>query len=132
MLFRSESSLIEKKVGWNTDELMKRVETVVTTLGAKGARIQSKNEVIATVACPPETERIDPTGVGDSFRAGYLASYSWGLKPERCAQVGSMLATYVIETVGTQEYSFSNSEFVSRFENFYGKDAALEIKPFLK
>jgi len=126
-----ESSLIEKKVGWNTDELMKRVGTVVTTLGAKGARVQSKNEVIATVACPPETERIDPTGVGDSFRAGYLAAYSWGLKPERCAQVGSMLATYVIETVGTQEYFFTNDEFVKRFENFYGKDPAAEIKPFL-
>ncbi|MFM9129972.1 MAG: hypothetical protein ACKOMW_01765 [Actinomycetes bacterium] len=42
-----------------------------------------------------------------------------------------MLATYVIETVGTQEYFFSNEEFVKRFENFYGKDPAAEIKPFL-
>jgi adenosine kinase len=126
-----ESSLIEKKVGWNTDELMKRVGTVVTTLGAKGARIQSKHETIATVACPPETERIDPTGVGDSFRAGYLAAYSWGLIPERCAQVGSMLATYVIETVGTQEYTFTNKEFVQRFSSFYGASAASEIENHL-
>jgi adenosine kinase len=126
-----ESSLIEKKVGWNTDELMKRVGTVVTTLGAKGARIQSKHETIATVACPPEAERIDPTGVGDSFRAGYLAAHSWGLIPERCAQVGSMLATYVIETVGTQEYTFTNKEFVQRFSSFYGASAASEIEKHL-
>ena len=126
-----ESSLIEKKVGWNTDELMKRVGTVVTTLGAKGARIQSKHETIATVACPPEAERIDPTGVGDSFRAGYLAAHSWGLNPERCAQVGSMLATYVIETVGTQEYTFTNKEFVQRFSSFYGASAASEIEKHL-
>lgn len=126
-----EASLIEKKVGWNLDELMKRVETVVTTLGAKGARVQSKQETIATVACPPESARLDPTGVGDSFRAGYLAAYSWGLTQERCAQVGSMLATYVIETVGTQEYSFTNSEFIERFASFYGQDNANEIKPHL-
>jgi adenosine kinase len=126
-----ESSLIEKKVGWNTDELMKRVGTVVTTLGAKGARIQSKHETIATVACPPESERIDPTGVGDSFRAGYLAAHSWGLIPERCAQVGSMLATYVIETVGTQEYTFTNKEFVQRFSSFYGASSASEIEKHL-
>jgi adenosine kinase len=69
--------------------------------------------------------------VGDSFRAGYLAAHSWGLIPERCAQVGSMLATYVIETVGTQEYSFTNTEFVQRFSSFYGADAASEIEKHL-
>ncbi len=126
-----ESSLIEKKVGWKIDELTKRVKIVVTTLGAKGARIQIDGETIVTVACPPETTRIDPTGVGDSFRAGYMAAHSWGLTPERCAQVGSMLATYVIETVGTQEYSFTNDEFVKRFSDFYGQDAGTEVKKFL-
>ena len=69
--------------------------------------------------------------MGESFRAGYLAAHSWGLDPERCAQVGSMLATYVIETVGTQEYSFTNVEFVDRFSSFYGSAAAAEIKKHL-
>jgi adenosine kinase len=42
-----------------------------------------------------------------------------------------MLATYVIETVGTQEYSFTNVEFVNRFSSFYGNEAATEIKKHL-
>ena len=34
---------------------------------------------------------MDPTGVGDAFRAGFVAALSWGVSPERCAQVGSVL-----------------------------------------
>ncbi len=42
-----------------------------------------------------------------------------------------MLAAYVVETVGTQEYSFSPSEFVKRIEDSYGVDAAVDIAPHL-
>ena len=50
---------------------------------------------------------VEPTGVGDAFRAGFLAALAWGLGLERAAQVGCVLAAYVVETVGTQEYSFT-------------------------
>jgi adenosine kinase len=43
-----------------------------------------------------------------------------------------MLATYVIETTGTQEYRFTNKEFITRFEEAYGHLAAQEIAPHLK
>ncbi len=51
-----------------------------------------------------EVRAVDPTGVGDGFRAGFFAARSWGLPLERAAQVGSLLATLVLETVGAQEY----------------------------
>jgi adenosine kinase len=38
-----------------------------------------------------------------------------------------MIATYVIETTGTQEYRFTSEEFVARFKEAYGPDAAAEI-----
>ena len=38
-----------------------------------------------------------------------------------------MIATYVIETTGTQEYRFTKDEFVTRFSDAYGSDAAAEI-----
>jgi adenosine kinase len=66
--------------------------------------------------------------VGDAFRAGFLTAVAWGLGHERAAQIGSMLATYVIETVGTQEYDLRADAFVSRFEAAYGADAATEVK----
>ena len=39
-----------------------------------------------------------------------------------------MIATYVIETKGTQEYRFTRSEFVTRFSESYGEKAASEIE----
>lgn len=76
------------------------------------------------VTCPPEERRADPTGVGDAFRAGFLAGLSWGVSHERCAQIGSLLATYVIETVGTQEYELARRHFLDRIAATYG-DARL-------
>ena len=70
--------------------------------------------------------------VGDSFRSGFIAGLALGLSHERCAQLGALIATYVIETLGTQEYRFTSAEFVARFEEAYGKDAAAEIASHLK
>ena len=58
--------------------------------------------------------KADPTGVGDAFRAGYLTGLAAGLPVRRCAELGSMLATYVIETVGTQEYALGKERFLER------------------
>ena len=42
-----------------------------------------------------------------------------------------MLATYVIETVGTQEYDLDMPTFTKRFAEAYGDDAAEELRPYL-
>jgi adenosine kinase len=69
--------------------------------------------------------------VGDAFRAGFLTGLAWGLGHERSAQVGSMLATYVVETVGTQEYELGRLRFIERFAHAYGADACSEIEPHI-
>jgi adenosine kinase len=83
------------------------------------------------VGCAKENAKVDPTGVGDSFRSGFVAGLAWGLSLERCAQLGSMIATYVIETTGTQEYRFTSAEFLARFKDAYGDQAASEIASHL-
>jgi adenosine kinase len=84
------------------------------------------------VSCPKEKSKTDPTGVGDSFRSGFIAGLSWGVSHERCAQLGALIATYVIETLGTQEYRFTSRQFVERFAEAYGQPAADEIAVHLK
>jgi len=123
-----EAALIESKTGWGAEEILGRVGTRVTTLGAKGVRIQRKGEPDITVGCPAEDRKADPTGVGDGFRAGFLAGISWGLGLERSAQLGCMLATLVIETVGTQEYELRHGHFLERFATAYGDDASAEVR----
>jgi adenosine kinase len=127
-----EAALTEQKTGWTSEEILDRVGVRVTTLGAKGARVEIKGEPVLEVPVARELRKVDPTGVGDAFRAGFLSGLSWGLDHERCAQVGSMLAAYVIETVGTQEYELGRGGFLERFEEAYGAQAAAEIGPNLR
>ena len=59
---------------------------------------------------------VEPTGVGDAFRAGFLAALAWGLTEEHAAQVGCVLAAYVVETVGPQDYTFTAEQFLGRLD----------------
>ena len=127
-----EAALTEQKTGWSAADVLARVECRVTTLGAKGARVERRGQSAVHVDVPQERSKADPTGVGDAFRAGFISGLHWSLGDERCAQVGSMLATYVIETVGTQEYSFTHADFLSRFTDAYGAQAASEVAPHLQ
>ena len=126
-----ELALAIQKTGWSDQEILQKVKYRVITLGSAGARVESIGGEFIKVTCAKEKAKVDPTGVGDSFRSGFVAGLSWGLSHERCAQLGSMVATYVIETMGTQEYRFTKSEFVARFADAYGQAAADEIAAHL-
>jgi len=127
-----EAALTEQKTGWSADEVLSVVGTRVTTLGARGVRIEAKGEPTIEVGVARELRKADPTGVGDAFRGGFLAGLSWGLSYERCAQIGSMLATYVIETVGTQEYELTHSGFLQRLEEAFGEQPAADVAAHLR
>ncbi len=122
-----ELALAMQKTGWSDREILERVKVRVVTLGSKGAKVETASGDFVQVACPKERSKTDPTGVGDSFRSGFIAGLAWGLTHERCAQLGALVATYVIETMGTQEYRFTHAEFIARFAEAYGQDAADEI-----
>ena len=126
-----ELALAIQKTGWTDRQLFDRVQVRIVTLGSKGAQIEEHGKESIYVGVPKEKAKLDPTGVGDNFRSGFIAGLAWGLGHERCGQLGSMLATYCIETTGTQEYHFTKDEFLSRFEVAYGKVAADEVKPHL-
>jgi adenosine kinase len=126
-----ELALAMQKTGWSDREILEHVKIRVVTLGSKGAKVESAAGEFVQVGVPQEKSKTDPTGVGDSFRSGFIAGLAWGLSHERCAQVGSLIATYVIETMGTQEYRFSSAEFLARFEATYGAEAASQIAPHL-
>lgn len=126
-----EKGLIESKTGWSDAEILSKVGHRVTTLGARGVRIERVGEPVIEVGVPKEERRAEPTGVGDAFRAGFMSGLAWGVSLERAAQVGCMLATLVIETVGTQEYTLRRGHFLERFGVAYGEDAAAEIRVHL-
>ncbi len=127
-----EKSLLERKTGWSDVEVLDRVGMRITTVGAEGSIVERKDEDTLEVPTVQERRRTDPTGVGDGFRAGLFAGVSWGLGIERCAQVGSLTATYVLEHVGTQEYGLERTSFLERFSTAYGTAAGRELEQVLQ
>jgi adenosine kinase len=122
-----ELSLLLSKTGWNEAELLAKVGHRVTTLGSKGVEIVGADGSHLHVKVVPELAKIDPTGVGDAFRAGFVAGRYRGLSFERSAQLGSLMATLALETIGTQEYLFEPISAMRRLADCYGETAATEI-----
>jgi len=126
-----EKSLLESKTGLTDAQILDRVKIRVTTLGKHGAEITGRGMERIHVPIAREIQAADPTGVGDGFRAGFFTAISWGLGLERAAQVGSLLATLVLETVGTQEYEVRPDVFVKRLAESYGDAAANDVRSCL-
>jgi adenosine kinase len=122
-----EFHLILTKIGWDEAEIRRRVGVVVTTFGAEGAQVSSHHGGEIRVKAVQEMTAVEPTGGGDALRAGFLAALSWGLDVQRAAEVGCVLAAYVVETVGTQEYTVTREGFIARVRREYGADAAAEV-----
>ncbi len=122
-----EAGLLLKSTGWSHGEVLERVGSWITTLGGDGVRVESVDGETVTVAPPKEKQKADPTGVGDAFRSGFLAGLHHNLGVERSAQLGCMLATTVLESVGTQEHELERDSFLSRVAEAYGDAAASEI-----
>ena len=122
-----EFALIEKVTGWNKEVMFEKNPDIfiVVTSGEKGADIYVNNGHIQVPVVPPE-QIVDPTGVGDAFRGGFLTGYSLGLDLEFCGKLGTLAATYCLEQEGPQGHSFTLEEFVERFESAFGYHHELE------
>ncbi|AXO35856.1 carbohydrate kinase family protein [Micromonospora chalcea] len=126
-----EKSLLQSKAGLTDEQLLDRVKVRVTTLGKQGVEIVGREIGTIRVPIAREIQAVDPTGVGDGFRAGFFAALDWGVGLERAAQVGCLLATLVLENFGGQEYEVRRDLFVKRLAESYGDAAAEDVRPHL-
>ncbi|MFH8613426.1 carbohydrate kinase family protein [Streptomyces sp. NPDC018029] len=119
-----EAALLMERTGWSEENLLDRVGTWITTLGAGGVSLARAGCPKLPVPAVPTDTIADPTGAGDAFRSGFLAGTAWNLPHERAAQLGCALATTVLESVGTQEYKLIPADLIARIEQTYGPGAA--------
>ena len=126
-----EWDLLQSKTGWTDADVLAQVGLRVTTLGAKGVDLVAVDGTNIHVDVVPETAQVDPTGVGDAFRAGFLTARSAGLSLERAAQLGSLVAVLVLETTGTQNWTWNPDVAKTRLADAYGAVAAEEISTAL-
>lgn len=126
-----EWELLRRKTGLTSEEVHAQIQTRITTLGAKGVEIVGEDGPPIHVLPVPEKAKVEPTGVGDGFRAGFLTGLSNGLGLTRAAQLGSYVAVLVLETIGTQEWVFDRDDAAVRIAGAYGQEAADEIAAIL-
>jgi adenosine kinase len=126
-----EKELLESKTGLSDAAVLDRVGIRITTLGKDGVRVTGREVDPIEVPVAQEIRAYDPTGVGDGFRAGFFAARAWGLPIERSCQVGSLLATMVLETAGAQEYDVRPDIVVKRMGESYGDEAAADVRTYL-
>ena len=117
-----------------SDQDIRRVvkRAVIVTLGAEGAVIWAANEAGETgheweeirIPAAKPAAILDPTGVGDAFRSGLLKGLALGLSWAECGRLGSVAAVYILETKGPQAHSFTREQFVDRYIENFGEDAA--------
>lgn len=120
-----EWEIIQSKSGVTLESVLATDTILVLTKGKSGAEIYEGGNVhFIPVFDVPEI--VDPTGVGDAFRAGLFSGMSRGLAWETCGQLGSLAAAYVLENSGTQDHKFTPSEFVRRFRTQYDDNGALD------
>ena len=121
-----EFGLISKKTGLDLQGMLGCVDIIVITKGADGAVIYSGGEEVL-VPVVPEDRIIDPTGVGDAFRGGFLAAYAHGWDLKFCGEVGSLAAVYCLEQNGPQNHYYTPVDFTKRFRKYFNDGGRLDV-----
>lgn len=115
-----ELEMVMKATGLTRAELLAKTGALVTTLGEQGSVIaQGADET--RVAAVKVDKALDPTGAGDSFRAGLLKGLSLGWTLAEAAMIGAAAAAFCVEKKGTQEHHFTLESLSARMKASYGK-----------
>jgi adenosine kinase len=116
-----ELELMLKKTGWSIDQLKSKVPILISTHGAKGSNIMSSylTQPLDIKSVKPR-KIVDPTGAGDAYRAGFLYGYLRQWELAACGQLGSVLASFVLEHHGPQT-KLTKDSVVRRYKESFNE-----------
>ncbi len=115
-----EAQLFEDRTGLSPAEIAEHVEALIITRGGEGSHIYTGGKRI-DIPCAKADKLADPTGCGDSYRAGIIHGIMHGKDWETTGRIASLLGAIKIEQHGTQNHSFTMEEFAERFEQSFGR-----------
>jgi adenosine kinase len=114
-----EFELIRQKTAMSEGDVLATARALVVTRGEDGCSIYERDDRIDVEAVRPH-RIVDPTGVGDAFRGGFMKGMAVGAPLRVCAQLGSVAATYALEHLGGQSHAYALGEFRARYEERFG------------
>jgi adenosine kinase len=120
-----EFELIRQKTGLEEDAILSLSGALVITRGEDGCSVLERHGRTDIPAVAPH-RIVDPTGVGDAFRGGFLKGMARGAAYPVCAQIGTVAATYALEHLGGQSHAYAWPDFLHRYEAHFGAPAGLQ------
>ena len=120
-----EYAILQKKTGLDQAQIQERVDAIIITLGEQGSRIVTPDQEFLIPVAKPEAV-LEPTGVGDAYRAGLIKGLVRGYGWEVTGNIAALAAVYVIEHPGPQPKPYTLQEFVARYRDNFGDTEALQ------
>jgi len=114
-----EFELIRQKTSLSEGDVLDVTGALVVTRGELGSSIYQTGSRVDVKAVTP-SRVVDPTGVGDAFRGGFMKGMALGASYDVCAQLGSVAAAYALEHLGGQSHAYTKREFWDRYEVHFG------------
>ncbi len=114
-----EFEIIRQKTGHDEAAVLERAALLVITKGEHGCSLVGRDSQVDVPAVPP-TRIVDPTGVGDAFRGGFMKGLVAGADIATCGRLGSVAATYALEHLGGSSHAYTFEEFATRYEQHFG------------
>jgi adenosine kinase len=120
-----EFELIRQKTGLDEAGVLGHAGALVITRGENGCSIYDGQARTDVPAVPP-ARIVDPTGVGDAFRGGFMKGMARSADFVLSAQLGAVAAAYALEHLGGQSHAYTWAEFRHRFHVSFGRHANLD------
>jgi adenosine kinase len=114
-----EFAIIAEKTGLDAAGMLEHARALVVTKGERGSSVIIPAGTIDIPAVAPR-EIVDPTGVGDAFRGGFIKGLATGAGFEVCGRLGSVAAAFALEHLGGSSHSYTQEEFLQRYVEAYG------------
>jgi ribokinase len=107
-----------RTLGITKEALIRSVKTAIFTMSGDGSMLYRDGNEHFVPAVPVHCT--DPTGAGDSYRAGFLTAYVRGYALPECSRIGTVTASFVVEHPGCQTHLPDWDSMLARFRNHFG------------
>lgn len=120
-----EYEMAKAKSGLDEAAMLNLVDTIIVTKGAEGSTVIGQDFHLDVPVARPRRV-VDPTGVGDAYRAGLMTGLVRGYPWAVSCRLASLAAVYVIEQRGTMNHRYTLEEFVARYRENFGDTPELK------
>jgi len=114
-----EGQMLVEKTARPIEELVRMVDALVVTKGARGSTIYAKGQRHDIPSVEPE-EVVDPTGCGDAYRAGLLYGIAAGLDWPVIGRLSSLMGAIKVASRGGQNHRSTPAEIDVRYRRSFG------------